>query len=181
MKIWNTFYKRNLLRKMDLAYNVVPMSSKELARSSSAELQNVADKAVTGPSKNLVIQVPEVACEFPNIATKKSQVFPLPLSYENQCTIMGTANNLSLFSEEFNFPCEPTEKYNPLKNNKSDLSGAYERFAFLKALSKHKEKQKKYEDFLRRKEKEVTENEDSDEIIVGIVDSNDSDSSFDDE
>ncbi len=90
-----------------------------------------------------VIEVPKLKEEFPILATEKAQVYPLPLSFENQCTIMGAANNLNLFSEEFQFPCEPVERYLPMKKNRADfdIDAAYERYAFLKTLNKHKEKQ----------------------------------------
>ncbi len=94
-----------------------------------------------------VIEVPELKQQFPELANEKSKVYPLPLSFENQCTIMGAPNNLSLFSEEFNFPCKSIERYIPMRKTTADFNvdDAYERFSFLKVLDKHKDKEVCYE------------------------------------
>ena len=121
-----------------------------------------------------VIELPKLKEEFPMLATEKSQVYPLPLSFENQCATMGAANNLNLFSEEFQFPCEPVERYLPMKKNSADfdVDAAYERYAFLKTLNKHKEKQARYENVLRKRGNDSSENvEAPDNTIIGFVDS----------
>ena len=69
----------------------------------STKIKGVADKALSDPDDvKYVIEVPKLKEEFPMLANEKSQVYPLPLSFENQCTTTGAANNLSLFS--FIFP-----------------------------------------------------------------------------
>ena len=86
--------------------------------------------------------------EFANIATK---IYPLPMSHKNQNKIVGVAGNLDLFQKEFNFKCEKNKQYLPLnKSGKEfDLDRAYERYAFMKSLERHKEKQRKYEQIIR--------------------------------
>ena len=132
----------------------------------TTKLKSVAEKAMNEPNKNFVIDIPEMKAEYPSLATEKSRVFPLPLSYENQCTIMGAANNLALFSEEFNFPSNSVKKYIPLKTGKSEfnLDAAYERFSFMKSLARHRERQERYENILREREQEVSESD----FVIGI-------------
>ena len=179
-QLWEEFSERNLLRKMHLAFNLVPHTSEQLQQMDSTEIKAVADN-VGDPSDKFVIEVPELKQEFPELANEKSKVYPLPLSFENQCTTMGAANNLSLFSEEFNFPCESTERYIPMRKTTADFNvdAAYERYSFLKLLDKHKEKQVRYENILRRRGSETNESGENadvlDNTIIGVVDS-DSDS-----
>ncbi len=108
---------------MHFALNLVPNSSDELQQMDSTEIKGVVDKALSDPGDmKYVIEVPKLKEEFPMLATEKSQVYPLPLSFENQCITMGAANNLNLFSEEFQFPCEPVERYLPMKKSSADLT-----------------------------------------------------------
>ena len=75
---------------MRLALDLVPNSSDELQQMDSTEIKDVADKALSDPDDmKYVIEVPKLKEEFPMLATEKSQVYPLPLSFENQCTTMG--------------------------------------------------------------------------------------------
>ena len=180
-QLWDEFSERNLLRKMHLALNLVHNSSEEIQQMDSTEVKRVAEKALTSDPGDMkyFIEVLKLKEEFPMLASEKSQVYPLPLSFENQCTTMGAANNLSLFSEEFKFPCDPVERYIPVKKNSTgfDVDAAYERFAFLRTLSKHNEKQARYENILRKRGNDDSDNvEVPNNTIVGFVDS-DSDTS----
>ena len=57
------------------------------------------------------------------------------------------------------------------------LIGAYERYAFLRKLTKHKEKQARYENILRKRGNDASDNvEVPDNTVVGFVNS-DSDTS----
>ena len=161
----------------------VPDSSEEIQQMVSTEIKGVADKALSDPDDvKYVIEVPKLKEEFPMLANEKLQVYPLPLSFENQCTTMGAANNLSLFSEEFEFPSEPVERYIPMKKNNADfdIDGAYERCAFLRKLTKHKEKQARYENIFIYHMKRGNDASDNVEVpgntVVGFVNS-DSDTS----
>lgn len=175
-QLWVKFSERNLLRKMDLAFNMLHVTGNELKLMHTSDVKNLSEKPVPENHATFAIKVPELKHEFPTLATQKSKVFPLPLSFENQCTTTGAANNLTLFSEEFKFPCKIEKRYLPMTKGKSEfnLDAAYERHAFLKTLSKHKEKQRRYESILRRKEHE-TENVDMRDhnTIIGIVESDD--------
>ena len=179
-QLWDEFNERNLLRKMHLALNLVPDSSEEIQQMDSTEIKGVADKTLSDPDDvKYVIEVPKLKEEFPMLANEKSQVYPLRLSFENQCTAMGAANNLSLFSEEFEFPSEPVERYIPMKKNNADfdVDGAYERYAFLRKLTKHKENQARYESILRKRGNDASDNvEVPGNTVVGFVNS-DSDTS----
>lgn len=165
---------------MDVAFNLVPCTIDELKNKTSTDIKSIAENDVDDKTNTFVIDVPPLKHEFPELAGQKSQVYPLPLSFENQCTTMGTANNLSLFSEEFNFPCKPAEKYIPMRKNAAsfNLEAAYERYAFLKSLDKHKEKQSRYESILREGGGESGDKDNAqvpDNTIIGVLDS-DSDS-----
>ena len=89
--------------------------------------------------------------DFPDQSRVKAPIYPLPLSHENQCTIVGTASNLELFSSEFGFKSSKAKKYLPLKKSGKDfdLERTYQRYAFLKALEQHKVQQNQYEHILR--------------------------------
>ena len=170
---------------MDVAFNLVPCTIDKLENKTSTDMKSIAENSdnIDDETNKFVIDVPPLKHEFPELAAQKSQVYPLPLSFENQCTTMGTANNLSLFSEEFNFPCNPAEKYIPLKKNASNFNveAAYERYAFLKALEKHKEKQSRYERILRKGGGDSGDDDNvqvPDNTIIGVLDS-DSDSDSD--
>ena len=63
----------------------------------SAQINSVADKALSDPDDvKYIIELLKLKEEFPMLANEKLQVYPLPLSFENQCTTIGAANNLSL-------------------------------------------------------------------------------------
>ena len=176
-KLWDEFTKRNLLRKMDLAFNLVHITGEELKQMSSTDVKNVSEQPVPEDHVTFVIKVPELKKEFPALASQKSKVYPLPLSFENQCTTMGAAINLSLFREEFKFPCETKQRYLPLSKNNAEynLDAAYERHAFPKTLSKHKENQTRYENILRRKEHDIenVDISDGDNAMIAVLESDD--------
>ncbi|XP_028416204.1 uncharacterized protein LOC114540105 [Dendronephthya gigantea] len=184
-QIWEEFKERNLLRKMDVAFNLVPCRIDELKNKTSTDIRMIAENDADDETKEFVIDVPPLKQEFPELACQKSQVYPLPLSFENQCTTMGTANNLSLFSEEFNFPCKPAEKYIPMRQNAANfnLEAAYERYAFLKSLDKHKDKQRRYENILRKRDGESADKDNVqvlDNSIIGVLDSDSDSDNFSD-
>ena len=69
-----------------------------------------------------------------------------PMSHENQCSLMGTAVNLDIFSSEFGFPVQK-KTFFPLKwpAKEFDSYQVYERFAFMKSLEMQTLQQKDYE------------------------------------
>ena len=137
--------------KLDLGLNKVRMSSSELIGATAEELQKKANEEEVTP-KPFKINVPSPDEEFPHLRETKTDIYPLPMSHENQCSLMGTAVNLDIFSDEFGFPVEERKMFLPLKYSAKefDLDRAYERFAFMKSLEMHKLQQKDYEQFLRR-------------------------------
>ena len=74
---------------------------------------------------------------------------------------VGLASNLAidLFADEFGFHKKKESKYVPLKSSGKDfaLDKAYERFAFMKSLEKHKERQSEYEKILRGERANISE------------------------
>ena len=91
-------------------------------------------------SKKFEINIPPVEVDFPDMCTKKTKIFPLPISHENQCKTVGVASNLDLFTKEFNFKSDEKSKFMPPKSSgkEFDLNKGYERCAFLKSLEQHK-------------------------------------------
>ena len=179
-----------MLRKLDVALNC-GLESEEGIKSGTAEnLQKLADAAQarqqspTG-KKTYKIDVPAVDEEFPELKNTKTEIFPLPISHENQCKTVGLASNLDRFTEEFKFKFEKNEKYMPLKDSGKEfaLDKAYERFAFMKSLERHREKQATYEHILRRTTDEltVTEKDAFDEIAVVVEECASTSSSSDDD
>ena len=149
-KKWNRYKDRNLLRKLDMALNSVGLSSEEIKSSTSDELQEIANSNARGPK--YVIEIPPVEKDFPDLAGKPTKIFPLPISHENQCKTVGLASNLDLFTKEFGFQSKKETKTTvPLRGTGVDfaLDRAYERFAFVKSLELHKERQLEYKKILR--------------------------------
>lgn len=180
--LWIAFKERNLLQKLDFTLNHINLSSKEIEDASGETLQRAAQDAEKGsPSaKRYIIDVPPVHEDFPQFANKQSKIYPLPISHENQCTILGTASNLDLFTGEFGLNNErQTEKQKLLPKDKDyDLEKAYERYAFLKKYEKHKDKQKQYELILRgqcNSTNEQLEDESEADVFVQVSDDDSSD------
>lgn len=145
---WISFKNRNLLRKLDLGLNKIQLSSDEI-KSATNELLH---SHVTSEKQNkFVIDVPPPDEEFPHLGEKYSEIYPLPISHENQCTNYGVASNLDLFKSEFGFHTTEVKKNLSLKKNKKEynLEHAYERYAFMKALEHHRQVQSEYERVLR--------------------------------
>ena len=151
------YKKRNLLQKMDNALNSVTLSKEELKCASDEVLK----QSTSGDSNSRMfdIDVPPAVTEFPKYANNATKIYPLPISHENQVKIVGVAGNLDLFNREFNFESGRAKKYLPLQSNgkEFDLDRAYERYAFMKSLERHKEAQRRYEQILRH---EPLDNED---------------------
>lgn len=169
MKKWTEYKKRNLLQKMDTALNCVPLSKEELESASDEALSELLSGNST---KSFDIVVPAPVTEYPELANKAAKIFPLPISHENQVKIVGVAGNLALFTEEFKFQTKQDQKYLPLKRSgkEFDLDRAYERYAFMKSLERHKEVQKKYEQILRQKQVD----DDDDQLEVEETETDDS-------
>ncbi|KAK3747289.1 hypothetical protein QZH41_001783 [Actinostola sp. cb2023] len=174
---WRAFKERNLLRKLNLSLNGIRMSSQEIMSSSNEELQcqaAAAEKQKQEKQALYILDIPSVDEEHPDLSDKPSRIFPLPISHENQCKILGVANNLELFSEEFGFSCKKEEKFLPLKNNgkEFDLDRAYQRYSFIKALDRHKEEQNKYVQILRMEDNMQPSNEEDsdDQLLEAIID-----------
>ena len=147
MEKWREFKKRNLPQKMDNALNCVTLSEEELRCVSDDSL-----KQYSVPKSPLYdIDVPAAITEFPEFANIATKIYPLPISHENQTKIVGVAGNLDLFQKEFNFKCEKDKQYLPLNSSGKDfdLDRAYERYAFMKSLERHKKKQRQYEQIIR--------------------------------
>ena len=82
---------------------------------------------------------------------KPAQIYPLPISHENQCTTLGVASNPDLFQQEFGFKSAHISNYLPLRHSGEgfDLEQSYKRFAFLRKLDIHKKEHANYECILR--------------------------------
>lgn len=135
--------------------NAVQLNKEEIVTGSSEFLQEQATTEKKPPALfNLFVPGEDV--EFPHLSTRKSRIYPLPMSHENQCKIVGTASNLDLFTGEFSFESQPTKKYLPLRatGKEFDLDKAYQRYAFTKTLEKHKQQQQRYEEILRKQAEE---------------------------
>ncbi len=147
MEKWCEFRKRNLLQKMVNALNSVTLSKEELECASD----DVLKQYTVAESRTYEIDVPAAITEFPKFASTATKIYPLPISHENQTKIVGVAGNLDLFQKEFNFKCEKAKQYLPLQSSgkEFDLDRAYERYAFMKSLERHKETQRRYEQIIR--------------------------------
>ena len=161
---------------MDLALNTVNIDKSAL-KSMSSEKMKESTSAEASSTKKYEIDVPRVPDEFPDMGNKAADIYPLPLSHENQCTTIGVANNLEMFQEEFDFKSNKNVKYLPLKSSGKSLiwNRAYKRFAFLRKLDRHKEQQEKYANTLRG----CTPSEHSDHVeaaVVFVVSENEEDS-----
>jgi hypothetical protein len=109
-------------------------------------------KDINEHTRNLFkIKVPPIPEEFPELSAKKTKIYPLPISHENQCKTFGLGRNLYIFAEEFDFTSGKKKEFLPIVKGKKHftLQLAYKRYAFLKGMEKHKKEQKEYEEFLR--------------------------------
>ncbi|KAK3729312.1 hypothetical protein QZH41_011439 [Actinostola sp. cb2023] len=165
LELWNAFKEKKTLQKLDKVLNHIKSTSEELIHATSEELEKMAKQAEESKShvKNFKIEIPDVYEEFPSLGKKQSKIYPLPISHENQCTILGVASNLDLFASEFGFKARRTDErpYLPLKRSGKDydLDKAYQRYAFLKSYEKHQEKQKEYDSILRGQERVLEDTE----------------------
>ena len=127
-----------------------------------------------GKSRTFDINVPAAMTEFPAFANKATKIYLLPISHESQTKIVGVAGNLDLFQKEFNFKCEKEKQYLPLHSSEKefDLDRAYERYAFMKALERHKERQRRYEQIIQHEPVD-------DETLLEDCQSSDTDKSVD--
>ena len=136
-------------------------------------LRQISNKERNKPNQ-LKIHVPAIPEEFPGLSSRKTKIYPLPISHESQCKTFGLGRNLDMFADEFNCRSERKKRFLPiLKSKKFNLQLAYERYAFLKGMEKHKKDQIVYENFLRN-----NETHSSDEFLVPCdddVESEDSD------
>ena len=145
-----------------MALNCVPQSEEQIKSATNEDLPEFADAAqvrqqLPMEKKTYKISIPAVDEEFPELGTTKTLIYPLPISHENQCSTVGLASNLDRFSAEFGLKCDNNPKYMPKKNavREFTLEKAYERFAFIKSLEKHKEQQAEYENMLRKTTEET--------------------------
>ena len=117
------------------------------------------------------------------MAKTKTSIYPLPISHENQCTTVGLAGNLDKFMEEFSFHSQENQQYMPVRKSGKAfaIDKAYERFAFIKSLEKHKEQQAYYDTILRRTldESSSEETQTFDEVGVMVEETVSSDSDED--
>lgn len=91
MEKWVAFKQRNLLPKMDVALHMVLLSSSQLLNASSEELKHLTEG---DKQQGLKTEVPHIPDEFPDLASQKTAMYPIPLSYENQYKTLGLGRNL---------------------------------------------------------------------------------------
>ena len=161
-----------MLRKLSHGLNDVSLTAQELCDASGEELKKVTDDSNQPAKANkpmFVIEVPGIPKEFPHQSQKKTTIYPLPISQEKQCMTLGMARNLDMFAEEFGFEKKMKESFLRLKKSGKDfdLDLAYTRYAFLKSMEKHKERQKVLETRLRgdNRLEESADVNDADDVV----------------
>ena len=175
---WDNFKKRNHLRKLDLVLNCISKSEDEIRGLSNADFKKLAveveeKQRLPMEKRTYKIHIPSVEVDFPELAEKKTPIYPLPISHENQCSSAGMASNLDRFTEEFSFTAKRDPKYLPINKSGKEfaLEKAYERYAFMKTLEHHKNQQSAYEKILRRTPEDENlggEEQPADEIVVFV-------------
>ena len=178
---WSDFQERDLLRKLSLGLNDISLTGDQLINASGEELRKAADDFGESKTKEnapkFVICVPGIPKEFPHQAKKKTTtMYPLPISQENQCKTLGMAQNLDMFGEEFSFEKQKKKTFLQLRKSTKgfDLDAAYARYAFLKSMEKHKERQKISETRLRG-DSHTEESADLADYAVVVCEESDSD------
>ena len=149
------FKERRTLQQLEFGLNHVTMDKKQLVAAVGKDLEKEACEAASS-TKEFKIDIPELHQDFQIQGVTKTKIYPLPISHENQCSILGAAANLDLFAQEFGFP--QADSHIPFNRSKKefDLERAYERYAFLKSYAKHQEQQKEYEQVLRGQDADDT-------------------------
>ena len=108
-------------------------------------------KLNTPLEKTYKIVIAKADEEFTALGNVETQILPLSISHENQCSTVGLASNLDRFAKEICFKNEKNERFMPVKTSGKEfaLDKAYKRFALLKNFQQDKEQQKAYECILR--------------------------------
>jgi hypothetical protein len=108
---------------MDIAFNAIPLSSQELLHATPDKLKRISEKDINEHTQNLFkIEVPPIPEEFPELSTKKTKIYPLPISHENQCKTFGLGRNLDMFAEEFDFTSGKKKKFLPIVKGKKHFN-----------------------------------------------------------
>ena len=103
---------------MDITFNTVNATKEQLKNMRSDNLQRQSSKTLESEeSKQYKIIAPSIPCEFPDMAAKEPQIYPLPISHENQCTTLGATSNLDLFQKEFDFVSDKQPKFFLLRSS----------------------------------------------------------------
>lgn len=94
-------------------------------------------------------------------ANEKTNVCNLPLSLEDNSTLLGTAALFETFSKELDIPCDDLNDYIEFDENSKEfnIASARDRLLFLKSLQEHRNQMKNLEKQMTTYEKEIEETE----------------------
>lgn len=127
-----------LLEILDNALNKIPLSEKKLKEMSESELNSFLVNANFKTSSNNHITVPKESELVTRKSSEKSNVHILPLSLEDNSTIVGTMSILDKLAADFSLPNEKNnQEYLPFDSVSGtfDVKSARSHFELL--ISKH--------------------------------------------
>ena len=127
-----------------MTLNKLPESPKKLEEMNETEvnawLRNIDFTKMNTLQPEYDITVSPVSNFCKNMQViKKTDVLNLPLSLEDNSTLLGTAALFETFCKEFNIPCENLVEYIEFDENKKEfnIKSARERSLFLKSFEEH--------------------------------------------
>ena len=142
---WEEWCDNYYLGLLDMTLNKLPEPPKKLEDMNETEvnawLRNTDFTKTDTPQPEYDITVLPVSSFCKNMQVmKKTDVLNLPLSLEDNSTLLGTAALFETFSKEFNIPFDNMTEYIEFDKNKKefDIKSARERSLFLKSLEEHR-------------------------------------------
>ena len=140
--VWEKWCDRYYLQLLSLSLNWLPSPKKAYEAMNETDMnawiRSIDFEHMTAQDK-CHIKVPPVSEFCKNMqSVKKTEVFNLPLSLEDNATLTGTAAIFEEFSKEFKIPSDESNAYLEFDNanKKFDVKTARERYVFIKSLEK---------------------------------------------
>ena len=142
---WEEWCDNYYLGLLDMTLNKLPSSSKKLEEMNETEVNawlrsiDFEKKNTLQSEYNIVVLPVTRFCE--NMQTiEKTDVINLPLSLEDNSTLLGTAALFETFIKEFDISCDNLTEYTEFDESKEqfNIKSARERSLFLKSLEEHR-------------------------------------------
>ena len=163
---WEEWCDNYYLGFLDVTLNKLPDPPKNLEEINETEvnawLRSIDFKETNTQQPEYDIAVSPFASFCKNMQViKRTDVINLPLSLEDNSTLLGTAALFETFSKEFDIPCDNLTEYIEFDENKKqfNIKSARERSLFLRSLEEHRIVMKDMEKQMTLSERDIVETE----------------------